>query len=220
MDSSYEFKLLDDIKNGDIIDIGFIITLKNSDRNYKKELEYFNPCKKVIIVYNNFGYLDNNKELCKKNYIFDLIYSYYMTFKYSLHNYPNKNILILEDDFIWNKNINLENHLNIINKFLKNKNNYCYNLGCLPFFGMKYNNTHSLMKLVAGNQSVIYHPESIKKFVEKYESCKCSIICIEKFLCNNSNYFIYKKPLTYQYWGDIKDKKKTLYYNEYGCFQC
>ena len=107
MNTSYEFKVLDDIKKGDIIDIAYIISLKKSERNYKKELEYYNPCKKVILVINNLGYEDNEKDLCKKNYIFDLIYSYYITFKYSLKNCSNNNILLLEDDFIWNKNINL-----------------------------------------------------------------------------------------------------------------
>ena len=193
-----------------IIEVGYVLTLKNSKNDFKKQLDLFSPSNNLFIVINNKGYKDKNKNLCDKKLYYDLLFSYYTIFKHALKNYPSKNIILYEEDFYWNKKINLLDTFKKINLFIKNKKNFCYNLGCLPIIGLQdvENNDHYLMKLVAGAHTVIYSPDAMKKFVNDYNNNPCFIYCNEKYFCDHTNYYIFNTPLSYQIWPNILEKKE------------
>ncbi len=56
--NSYIFDKFSNKNNGNFLEVGYVLTLKDSKNNFKKELEYFSPSKSYYIVTNNNGYKD------------------------------------------------------------------------------------------------------------------------------------------------------------------
>ena len=145
------------LNNG--VDATYIIHLENNGRldNIMNQLSEYHPTNKVYILFNK-GY-----KLCDKENIDlpadDLIDAFLYCFKHANeHNYNN--ILILEDDFIFNPEIKNIKHINNIN----NINEYCINninnkfillLGCIPFISIPYN-SYLYYTFSMGMHSVIY----------------------------------------------------------------
>ena len=119
----------------DSVDATYIITLtENLKRhiNIFKQINRYPPTKKIFIVYNK-GYTNCDKFYNKKK--IETSYediSYCNLYIFNLAKNFN-NILILEDDFIFDKNLIVDKKIhNDINSFiLKNKPNIYY-LGCFP----------------------------------------------------------------------------------------
>ena len=87
------------------VDATYILTMENSKRkdDYENQLKEFIPTKTIYIVHNK-GYKKCDKILYKNTPNYDLIDANLNAMNHSLKNNYN-NILILEDDFIFNKEI-------------------------------------------------------------------------------------------------------------------
>ena len=80
------------------VDMAYLITLTNSNRQWKEELEKFSLNSKVTVVYNQ-GYENCKKILPKQQTVYDLVDAVAFIFRDALkQNYQR--ILVLEDDFV------------------------------------------------------------------------------------------------------------------------
>lgn len=210
------------------IDITYIITLEGNGRkeNIKNQLLKYIPTKKIYIVYNK-GYKNCEKKLYKNIPAYDLIDTNLNILKHSIKNNFN-NILILEDDFIFNDNVNNINIINNIELFIeKNKNEtFYFNLGPTPI--LFYPNINICNPIFKGIYSGSAHSIIFNKKIQ-YEILKKSIIDKnfkkylhwDSFIFSNYNNYFYKIPLCYQiysitenqqYWfGDDKNSFTNIY---------
>lgn len=192
------------------IDATYIINLENNKRldHIMNQLSKYHPTKIIYICFNK-GYKKCKKQSFINNPPSDLVDAFINVFKHAKSmNYNN--ILVLEDDFIFNKEIKNQEHINNINNFLINHNNklFQYYLGCVPFLLIPYN-YNNYRNISLGTHSVIYS----KKLRNKILKINQKNICDWDYF--NAIYFIknrycYYKPLCYQlftqtensnYWG-------------------
>jgi hypothetical protein len=189
------------------IDATYIIHLENNGRleSIYNQLKQYIPTKIVYIFFNK-GYKKCNKKLLKNITYHDLNDSYLQIFNHAnKHNYDN--ILILEDDFIFNKEIKKKENIDSINKFLieKKDEEFIYYLGCLPFIIFFYSMDlkHYFSIISSGSHSVIYSKKS--RLIEYDLSLDHWDRIIEKQVKNRYLYYI---PLCYQTYPLTDNRKQ------------
>ena len=145
------------------VDATYVIHLENNGRlnSIYEQMTFFQPTKKVFILFNK-GYKKCKKDSHINSTNTDLVDAYLKIFEHSTENYFN-NILILEDDFIFNKKIKNKVICDDINNFILNKKDeeFIYYLGCIPFLQNKYSGNHNLALITAGTHAVIYSKKLI-----------------------------------------------------------
>jgi len=191
------------------VDATYIIHLEGNGRlpHIESQLHEFHPTEKVYILYNK-GY----KKSIKKKHIDttakDLIDAYYTIFLDSREKKYN-NILILEDDFIFDEKIkNIEHHTSI-DKFIKNKNSiFIYYLGAITWLQIYFNQPHNRLLLSSGCHACIYSKKCIDYFLDNIE--QNSINDWDVYLNFNFNFinrFKYNTPLCYQTFPETENSK-------------
>ena len=97
----------------------------------------------------------------------DLVDAFFTIFK-DANEKQYENIIVLEDDFIFDEKILDKTHATSIETFLKEKqgNLFAYYLGTLPILQMSLNTEHNRVLLSGGMHACIYPRAFIKNFVE------------------------------------------------------
>jgi hypothetical protein len=191
------------------VDATYIINLEGNGRlqNIYNQLNQYQPTKKIYIFFNK-GYKNCNKKLYKNTPSYDLIDTYINIFKDAKsQNY--KNILILEDDFIFDEKIlNIENTNEICN-FIQNKDEeYVYILGCVPFVQIPSISYNRNVLLKMGTHACIY----TEKMMEKILNTKQSIISDWDVYMNfNLKQYMFYEPLCYQLFPQTENRKEWFY---------
>ena len=210
MNNCYRFDKLE-LKGKPIfksIDATYIIHLEGNGRynSILKELSKVIPSKNIYIVYNK-GY-----KKCKKfDFInrpaLDIVDSNFNIFLHS-NEMKYENILILEDDFIF-ENINNTDAENIDKFMIENKNkNISYLLGAVPFMLIPtFNQDHFRGILTLGMHAVIctriYRDNMLK--VNQKEINDWDLKDIFKL-----NKYVYKKPLCFQTFPLTDNRKQWV----------
>lgn len=180
------------------VDATYIIYLKNNGRleNIKNQLEKVNPTKTTYIVENK-GYKKCEKDLPVQTPLMDLVDGYFQIFNHAKKNNYN-NILILEDDFIWNEKIKDRTVSKDICNFVNNEeSNFIYYLGCMPFFKMNFGTNHLRTFMQVGTQSVIYS-RKVREQILKSDKDAITDWDVNLTLFVRPNSYCYKSPLCYQ----------------------
>ena len=193
--SCYRFEKIE-FKNSLLdIDATYIIHLENNGRleHIKSQLNEFHPTKIVYILYNK-GYKNCEKNLHLNKSSIDLIDANLYIIK-DAYNKNYKNILILEDDFIFNEKIKDKTVQKNVMKFI-NKNNYdIYSLGFLPFLQKAYDNNTSICLIGAGMHACIFSRKCINKILQVD---KTKITDWDYFVGIKFTRYMYNEPLCYQ----------------------
>jgi hypothetical protein len=146
-----------------------------------------------VFILHNKGY----KKCKKEEYIdkppLDLVDAYLYIFK-DAQKKDYKHILILEDDFIFNKKIKEKRVQQNIMNFINNKNYDIYALGTLPIIQKAYDNNTSLCTGL-GAHAIIYSRNFINKTLQKN---KRNIKDWEEHIGGIERRYIYNEPLCYQ----------------------
>ena len=209
----YEFKLIS-FKHGifdNSLDATYILHLENNGRlsNIKKQLQKIKPTKKVFIYYNK-GF-----KTCKKNNIQntnqDIIHSNIEIFKHSQMN-QFKTILVLEDDFIFDRELVFKENIININNFIHNnqQKRLMLSLGCIPVFicpSMHKNVNYSLLSL--GDYNMIY-TQKLQKYILENEKKIYKYGDWYNYTNYFSNKYIYYKPLIYQRFEETKNQRNWV----------
>jgi len=210
MESCYTYKLKTFDKGifDRSTDATYIIHLEGNGRydTFMKQLDKYHPTKLVYIVFNK-GYKKCKKNLKIELPRYDLVDAFLNIFKHATKN-EYKNILILEDDFIFNDLVLDTVVQTRVNSFIKDRGDtsFIYLLGTLPFFQVPYDNYHSYVKS-GGTHSVIYS----KKFIEETLKRDQSLINDWDFDSNlKVDRFTYYKPLCYQTFPLTENRKTWI----------
>jgi hypothetical protein len=184
------------------IDATYVIHLVNNGRldSVRAQLNEFKPTKEVFILHNK-GYKKCDKDAIINKPTLDLVDAFLYIFK-DAQKKDYKHILILEDDFIFNKKIKDKKVRQNIMNFIKNKNYDIYGLGILPFLQKAYDNNTSICFIGIGTHALIYSRNCINKTLE----LRKSKLTINKHKFHDWDYFtgwtfrkyIYNEPLCYQ----------------------
>jgi hypothetical protein len=218
----YTFKLLNK-KNGFIdnfVDATYIITMEKNGRkeNIDQQLSVYTPTNKIYIVYNK-GYKNCKKILPKQVTNYDLIDAYMNIFDHSLKENYN-NILILEDDFIFDPKIKNKLILNQIKNFFYNFNKLkipvTFNLGPIPvliyspyFENINKNKDIYRCNFCGTSHAIIYNKKIQKKILEYYKNNNNNIEIRhwDWFLTGKYKMYFYKNPLAYQLLNETENQK-------------
>lgn len=207
----------------DCVDVTYIIHLEGNGRepDIMKQLQKIHPTNTVHIVYNK-GYRKCGKELGITTPYDDLIHCYLWIFEHYKSSQKDnatrkKNVLILEDDFIFNDKITeietrkkIENTLETIQH-----NRFSFRLGCVPFL-LFPRTTYTYASLFAGGSHCIIYNE---KCVDYTLSNREYVRDWDEYCNIHTKQYIYKEPLCYQLitetenqktWGDVNIFLKNI----------
>jgi len=200
------------------VDVTYILYLEGSPRydDINKQLDKFHPTDKVFIVHNQ-GFKKCDKKLIEYNPTNDLIDAYIYALNHAKEN-NYENILILEDDFIFDEKIKESKHIEIIKNFsIGNKNrNVTYLLGCIPYIQIPLGGYSRVLKSI-GTHAVIYNKNTINKLLDNKDKLRDWDIDISIYSTKYMHYI----PLCYQLITETEnyniwcDKKKG--FRKYRC---
>jgi len=206
----YTFKkyIYDDYIFNNTIDATYIINLENNGRltHIMNQLSQYRPTKIVYICFNK-GFKNCKKQDFIINTPYDIVDAFINVFKHAkIMNYNN--ILVLEDDFIFNEEIKNKYHINNINNFLTNHNNtsFQYNLGCIPVLMIPYD-YYNYRNISCGNHSVIYS-KKIRNKLLKINQKNISDWDYYNIIHFVKNRYCYYKPLCYQLFTDTNNSSQ------------
>lgn len=191
------------------VDATYIIHLEGNGRlpSIEEQLDNYHPTNLVYIVFNK-GYKNCQKNLPYQLPAFDLVDTFLYIFQHANEN-GFKNILVLEDDFIFSPEIREDNHLNNINSFLIKKQNdtMMYFLGCLLWLQLPYNSHTSINLLSSGTHAVIYSFKAREYILKK------KIIPVFDWDIYNNFFigirrYVYYKPLCFQLFPETDNSQK------------
>jgi hypothetical protein len=198
------------------VDVTYIIHLENSGRydNILKQLEKYKPTKIVYILLNK-GFTKCNKTGIESSHA-DLTDCYLQIFKHA-HKQNFGNILILEDDFVFNEKIKENEHIKNINTFLEKKagDNFIYFLGAIPWFLIPYNSYNYRCILSSGTHSVIYSKSHRDDFLENFSKRMMVTDWDINYNINFTSRFIYYTPLCYQICDNTENSRNPKFDNKY-----
>ena len=155
-----------------IVDITYIITMENSLKRHThiyNELKKAQPTKEVIIVYSKVFKDINKHDICGDVDISykDLMHVVMYIFSIS----KNKdNILILEDDFIFNKKIK-SSDIDSISKFFNKTKPHIYSLGSIHLLSNPLSFIHKRIYIKAGTHAMIYSKIGRSILEKQFKTC-------------------------------------------------
>ena len=186
--------------NNGIIDVDatYIIHLKGNGR-YESIIDQLNkyPISKKVYIVLNKGFKKCKKDPSITKPPLDLVDAYLEIFD---HAKNINNILILEDDFMFDDKILDPFHQNNINEFIHSKKDFVYYIGAIPLILLPYDFYNHRTMYSSGTHSVIYS----KKFREK---TKNTIDDWDVHLNLQSNRYMYYTPLCYQLFPETDNSK-------------
>ena len=186
------------------VDVTYILYLEGSPRydDINKQLDKFHPTDKVFIVHNQ-GFKKCDKKLIEYNPTNDLIDAYIYALNHANEN-NYENILILEDDFIFDEKIKESKHIEIIKNFsIGNKNrNVTYLLGCIPYIQIPLGGYSRVLKSVL-THAVIYNKNTINKLLENKNKLRDWDTDISIY----STKYMHHIPLCYQLITETENSK-------------
>jgi hypothetical protein len=180
------------------VDATYVITLEGNGRyeSIEAQLKTYHPTKELYIMTNR-GY-----KRCKKNLKMDLP-RYDLTDAFiNIFRHANaagyKNVLVLEDDFIFNDKIFDTTILSTVNSFVsaRTDTSFIYLLGCLPQLQIPYDWNHNIPVQSGGTHAVIYSRSYRDKAIRDYK--ETTIDDWDEYCKQRWNRYTYKEPLIYQ----------------------
>jgi hypothetical protein len=187
----------------------YIIHLEGNGRlqSVINQLQNYKLTKEVYILFNK-GYkkCEKDKHIILPRY--DLIDCFFYIMK-DAQNKQYNNILILEDDFIFNKDIQNTKITNHIDNFLLINENklFLYYIGALPYLQIPTFNQENILMLSSGAHSIIY-PKTFINYINTINKKK--INDWDVYLNLNFKRYIYYKPLCYQLFPETENSKNCI----------
>jgi hypothetical protein len=196
----------------DSVDVTYILHLEGNGRlsHIYEQLQTFHPTKKVIIVFNK-GFKKCQKDLYKNLSIYDIVDAFLNVFK-DAEEKKYKNILVLEDDFIFSLKILDTKNTDAIAKFMKERNDkkesFIYALGCLPILQVPINYYNRWVSARGGAHALIYTQECRRNILDTEQT---TIYDWDIYTNLNFTNYMFYEPLCYQLFPNTENKKNWLY---------
>jgi len=188
------------------IDATYIINLKNNGRlpHIKNQLTKYHPSNNLYILFNK-GYKKCDKDPSINTPALDLIDANHNIINHSIKN-NHDTILILEDDFQFDKKVKYKRHANNIDDFISKNidNDFVYYLGTLPFIKSYNTSKHPHIFVSAGAHACIFSKRIKRKLLTNIKKQNDWDEYITKYPFNQYSYFI---PLCYQLTPETENQK-------------
>jgi hypothetical protein len=194
------------------LDATYIIHLEGNGREEHviKQLEEYHPTNLVYILYNK-GYKKCKKSLHLNESKVDLIDAFLYIFKDAKHkNY--KNILILEDDFMFNSKIKDKQIQRNVMEFIKKKENepMIYMLGCLPLLQKPCDKYTNKLTFGIGTHACIYTQSVVEKSLQENVQ---DITDWDYYTHTKHARYMYHEALCYQLFPETENQKNWHSFN-------
>lgn len=213
----FQKRTYDDGLFRDAVDATYIIHLKGNGRNptVEEQLSRHRPSNIVYIIENQ-GYKKCPKTLHQYKPPYDLTDAFLQAFRHAArHSY--KHILVLEDDYIFEKTPDTHIACGEISDFLKKRGTekFIYYLGCIPYIQSTGFSLHNQLYLSTGTHACIYSKQLRDHILNDHR--QSDIIDWDYF--HNMNLwhyprYVYHKPLCYQIYPPTENSKH--WYNPMG----
>lgn len=200
----------------DFVDCTYVITLESSTQRHQSlyaQLEQYKPTRHIrVCKFKSFKQV-RKPFLVEQNPANDILWSHYCVFKDALkQNYST--ILVLEDDFIFNRRLLDPQVHNNIKDFVQSQQPttlFTYSLGSIPFFISSYNYNYSAMQMIGGGVHAMIHPrQTIAKCASLIETLfqERRHVDIEDILNYTIPRYNYKDPLCCQLFTETDNFKE------------
>jgi len=193
------------------VDATYIIHLDGNGRlpHIDEQLQKFQPSRTVYVAINS-GFKKCEKNLPDATPPHDLIHAFLSVFKDAEQKGFN-NILVLEDDFIFDDAILMKDNTNSICKFIKGleKEAFLYSLGCLPYIQVPISYRHRNAVIKGGMHACIY-TKGIRQQLVKTNIKQISDWDI--YMNLHVKQYMYYIPLCYQLFPETENSKHWKYF--------
>jgi len=190
------------------IDATYVIHLEGNGRlpDVESQLNEYHTTNTVYIVFNK-GFKKCKKTLEKQNSMYDIIDANVQIFKHANEN-KYANILILEDDFIFNYEMKDEKHIDPIEKFLIKKidTDFMFHLGVIPYVSIPYDFYNSVV-FGAGLHACVFSKSFRNRIIESQDLIKDWDEYHNEINFSKFNRYMYYKPLCYQLVTETENKQ-------------
>ena len=210
----YEFAPYVSKNAHDILGATYVLTMRDSTRNYRKQLDRFTPALTNYVVKND-GYKNVDRPLCKQAPVYDAVYSYAQIFKHAAIHHPHVPILLLEDDFFWKSDADdLPSLLRDIRIFIDGHAGVDhYWLGCLPLpmlrIPQKVGDHVRIHGRALASHAVISTPKAMRFFIETMQHFPCKIEFADPFMSETRVCYRHKRQLCYQLFEDSPSQRMS-----------
>ena len=188
------------------IDATYILHLEGNGRidHIHDQLKTYHPSKKVYIVYNK-GYKNCAKELHIQSSGYDITHANINAFE---HAQQYKHVLVLEDDFIFSKEV--VDHTKHVDTFLERDTKFVYQLGSNPIVALPIDMYHYRVLGLLGHAN-IYSSSCRKQLMHDFDNGKIkgSNGGIDSYLFKTLPIYMYHKPLCYQTFPMTENRKTS-----------
>ena len=190
------------------VEATYILYLEGSDRihNIKRQIFKNPPSTKVFLVRNK-GYKKVKKPIISQTSAADCAYSHYTAAKHALKANYNQ-ILILEDDFIFERDLLDQYNLEKVNEFISTREFKRYFLGVVPFLLLPtLEPCH--WKILSGGaaQAIIHNKQGFGELIQDFEKDQNITLQIDIYLAARGAY-TFCKPLITQIF-DLTENRQT-----------
>lgn len=194
------------------VDATYVIHLEGNGRlpNIETQLKKY-PLTKTNYILFNKGFSTCKKHKDINMPALDLIDAFKTVFQ-DAHEKKYENILVFEDDFFYNEDINDSIVQSEINTFMLNqKNQEClYYLGCIPFLQIPSLSNHRQVLVSIGMHACIYSKPLRDRILQNPK-----LLLITQDWDMFSNFltrYMYYKPLCYQLFPNTQNSNETKKY--------
>jgi hypothetical protein len=190
------------------VDATYVITLEGNGRYERviEQLKKYHPTR-ILYIMNNRGYKRCNKNLKKDLPRYDLTDAFVNVFKHAEQE-GYKNVLVLEDDFIFSDKVFEPKTLANVNEFVaaRTNTNFIYLLGCLPQIQIPYDRYNNIAWFSGGTHAIIYSRSSRQQAIHDYATT--TIDDWDQYYNYKFNRYTYYEPLVYQLFPMTENRKQ------------
>jgi len=191
------------------IDATYVMHLEGNGRldTIKNQLKICHPTNIIYIVYDK-GFKKCKKNIENQSEVYDIVYCYTKIFKHAEQN-NFSNVLILEDDFIFNPEIKNTEHALHINKFINDHKDeeFVYSLGMIPVLNYSYDKYTKRIILGGALHATVYSNKAQKNIIKNLNRASNNP---EVYIMFNIKWYMYYKPLCYQLFPITNNSKNWV----------
>lgn len=184
------------------LDATYVLHLEGNGRlpSINQQLRDIHPTRVLHVLYNK-GYKKCKKVLREQISYNDLTDAVITIFRDAIGR-GYETVLLLEDDFIFGKNLPTAKAVGEVNQFLEKHKaeDYIYQLGAMPIFRLPYMDT-ATVSLAGASHANIYSKKCIERLVKAYEDGKITghiDMYYMKHAATHFNLYTHLEPLVYQ----------------------
>ena len=188
------------------VDMVYLLTLEGSDRT-ENAIERVGAISSRLTVQYNKGYNCAHKNLSIKKSHADLSHALGNIFRHAARN-KYTNILVLEDDFVFDSDYYTRDDVNEIGRFISEGDFQTYNIGGLPVLSFPISQYHRRGVCCPTSHGVIYNKSYFLFYHSIMKAYDYDIHCDDVHSFNmDIKHYVYYKPICFQTFPPTENRR-------------